>query len=625
MKSLKLQPYKYGAFLPCAILSLAIPVAAQINGISVPNTASNIPIVVISATRSAQALSEALADVSVISRSSIERSGAGSVAQLLQQSHGMNMSQNGGPATPTSVYIRGADSRFTAVFIDGVRIDSQSTAGASWQSIPLAQIDHIEVLRGPAAAVYGSDAVAGVVHIFTRQGDEGFFPSVQMGIGDYGTREIAANLRGGTADFDYALGLAGNRSTGQNAVINGSNPDRDGYRSHSFSGRIGWKIQPGQKVELNLLDNDQKSGFDADGSKPPTIDQADQKLKTAGAQWSASWSDAWSTRLAYTQSLDSYADTTAYTTQTEVRTYLARNELRWGAGVINADLERREDALQNKGTQPSSHTQRHQNAVALGYGWQNGIHAFQVNGRHDDDSEFGGQSTGSLAYGYSFAPEWRATTALATAFRAPTLYQRFSDYGWAELKPEHSRNAEVALRWQDGAHKAALTAYRNAITNLIDYVSGPGPCRNGVGTWPGCYGNVGRTRLTGTTFSGATQWDELRLEGFIDWMLPKNEETEKLLARRPRLQSRLNGTLPFMGWHMGAEWQWVGERFDDAKNTQRLQPYSLVNLSGTKQLSHDWGLLLRVNNLTDKDYSLAKGYATPGRTWFMGVSWAPQR
>ena len=113
------------------------------------------------------------------------------------EAHGITIARNGGPASTTSVYLRGGEGRFTAVFVDGVRIDSQSTGGATWNAIPLSQVDRIEVLRGPAAAIYGSDAVAGVVQIFTRQGEEGFFPSVRVGVGTHNTRELAAAVRGG--------------------------------------------------------------------------------------------------------------------------------------------------------------------------------------------------------------------------------------------------------------------------------------------------------------------------------------------------------------------------------------------------------------------------------------------
>ena len=122
---------------------------------------------VVAATRTPQPLADLVADISIVDRETIESSGTTGLADLLARLPGVEFSRNGGPGTTTGVFLRGAESRFTAVYIDGVRIDSQSTGGAPWESIPLGLIDRIEVLRGPAGAVYGSDALGGVVQIFT--------------------------------------------------------------------------------------------------------------------------------------------------------------------------------------------------------------------------------------------------------------------------------------------------------------------------------------------------------------------------------------------------------------------------------------------------------------------------
>jgi len=232
--------------------------------------------VVVSANRAEQPITDVVADVTVVDRETIDRSGAASVAEVLARLPGVSIVTNGGPASTTSVYLRGAETRFTAVFVDGVRVDSQSTGGASWQGIPLAHIERIEVLRGPAAAVYGSDAVAGVVQLFTRQGEEGFFPSIHAGVGTHHTHDLSASLRGGQGAVDYSLGLASERSDGFNAKPTG-NPDRDGYRGHSASGRLGWKPATGHQLNLTFLDSRQKGRYD--GFAPGQDDQTVQELR----------------------------------------------------------------------------------------------------------------------------------------------------------------------------------------------------------------------------------------------------------------------------------------------------------------------------------------------------------
>ena len=159
---------------------------------------------VVTATRSEQPLSDLVADVSIVDRETIESSGATGVADVLARLPGVEITRNGGIGNSSSVYLRGAESRFTAVYIDGVRVDSQSTGGALWEQIPLSQIERIEVLRGPAAAVYGSDAIGGVIQLFTRKGEGPAAPYVGVGLGNQGMRKIEAGVSG-TAGPDGAL------------------------------------------------------------------------------------------------------------------------------------------------------------------------------------------------------------------------------------------------------------------------------------------------------------------------------------------------------------------------------------------------------------------------------------
>jgi vitamin B12 transporter len=586
-----------------------------------PTVVASLDTVVVTATRSAQPITDVVADVTVVDREQIDRSGAVALADVLARVPGITIARNGGPASTTSVYLRGGEGRFTAVFVDGVRIDSQSTGGVTWNAIPLSQVDRIEVLRGPAAAIYGSDAVAGVVQIFTRQGEEGFFPSVRVGVGTHNTRELGAALRGGQGAFDYALGVSSERSDGFNARPAG-NPDRDGYRTESMSGRLGWKLAEGHKLEATLLDSRQKSGYD--GFTPGLDDQSLHELQTLGLNWSARWSDVWNTRVGFTRGTDRYETSPAtYLTETRIGTWLLRNELKLGQGLLSFDVERREDELKNNSTSPEL-TDRSQNAVAVGYGLRSGAHTVQLNARHDEDSEFGGQSTGSVAYAYTVNPTLRVTASAGTAFRAPTLFQRFSIYGTSDLKAETGRNLEAGFAWQAGANRASVVVFRNEVENLINYISGPGSCINGAGAFAGCYGNLGKARYSGVTFSGGTRVGSVNLGGALDLLRPKNAETGRLLPRRAETQATLTADGQVADWRLGGELQHVGKRFNDVANTQALSAYTLLNLTASTLVARDWTVLVRVDNATDKAYESVLGYATAGRTIYLGLTWAPR-
>lgn len=612
------------AFGGAALVQLPLAVHAQ--------PASTLAETVVTATRVEQPLADLVGDVSIVDRATIERSGATGVADILARLPGIEMVRNGGVGSTTSVYIRGAESRFTAVYIDGVRIDSQSTGGATWQSIPLSQIDRIEVLRGPAAAVYGSDAIGGVIQLFTRRGEAGVSPSVGIGFGSHNLQHAEAGLSGATGGFDYSLGIARDTSSGIDSSAGpGFNPDRDGYRNSSANARLGFQINPQQRLEATLLTSSLNAAYDAFGYDPkaPVDDRSKYRLNSAGLSWTSQWTDVWKTRVSVTDSSSRYETSPSfYLTETKLRGYLFQNEFRLGSSLFTAALERREDALTNAPGvglygSPGLQGDRSQNALALGYNFVQGPHAVQVNLRHDDDSEFGGHNTGSLAYGYSLTPNWRATASAGTAFRASTLYQRYSEYGVAGLKPEESRNAELGLRYADAGTSAGLVVYRNKVHNLIGFDYSSTACQSPYG----CYANTARAEYEGVTLSGSQKLGVVTVRGSVDFQDPRNVDTDRLLVQRSRRHASLGADVRWGTWTLGAEVQASGRRYANDANTQSLSGYGLVNFSASTpltQLTPGLTFIARIDNLTDRDYQLIRNYTTLGRTFYAGLKWSPQ-
>ncbi|MDP9902534.1 TonB-dependent receptor domain-containing protein [Variovorax ginsengisoli] len=627
-----------GADLPAGVRLAARPFAfpwalaaalAATQAVAQPATVASLGETVVTATRVAQPVSEVLSDVSIVDRETIERSGATGVADVLARLPGVEIARNGGVGNTSSVFIRGAESRFTAVYIDGVRVDSQSTGGASWETIPLSQIDRIEVLRGPAAAVYGSDAIGGVIQFFTKRGEGPARPSVGLGIGSNGLRHAEAGVSGAAGvdgAFDYSLAVAHTESKGFNVRPDSSyNPDRDGYRSTSAHVRLGLQINPRQRIEATVLANDLNSGYDDFGysAAAPVDDRNKYSLRTAGLTWSSQWTDVWRTRVSVTESRSNYeTEPDFYRTETTLRGYLLQNEFRFGAHLVTASLERREDALNNPGTDftPTLARDRSQDGVALGYSFVKGPHSVQLHARHDDDSEFGGKNTGSAGYGFAFTPQWRATVSAGTAFRAPTLYQRFSEYGVASLQPEQSRNVELGLKYSEGATSAGVTVYRNRLSNLIDFDGGSTACGSGFG----CYANTARAQYEGLTFTAAHRIGAVSLRASADFQDPRDLDTDKQLARRARRHGVLGADWRVAGWTLGAELQASSRRYDDAANTRVLGGYTLLNLVASTPLTRDLSLIARLDNAGDKNYMLARGYATAGRSAYLGLKWMPQ-
>jgi len=596
---------------------------------------------VVTAARVPQPLSDVVSDVSIIDRATIERSGAVGVADVLARLPGVEITRNGGTGNTASVYLRGAETRFTAVYLDGVRVDSQSTGGATWEAIPLSQIDRIEVLRGPAAAVYGSDAIGGVIQLFTRRGEGKPAPYAGIGFGSYGLRRVEAGVSGAAGEggaFDYSIGVAHEENKGFNiqplekrtpSKDGFTSPDKDGYNSTSGNVRLGYQINAVHRLETSLLYSDTEARYDVAkfGSTPPAVfpdDISTNRLQTVGAAWIAKWNEIYTSRVQVTDS-DVLFKTrpSIYQTETKLRGYLFQNEFRFGPHLLTAALERREDHLDNPAT-PSTSTEldrhRSQNAASVGYGFAQGPHTLQLHARHDDDSEFGGKTTGSAAYGYAITPTLRATASAGSAFRVPTLFQRFSQYGVPTLKPEESRNYELGLHYADGPTTAGIVAYRNRVTNLITFDGSATGCASG----PGCYANTARAVYEGVTLSGGHRIGDVTLRASVDVQNPRDLDTGNQLARRARRHASLGADWRVAGWTLGAEVLSYSRRYDDAANTRPLGGYTLLNLVASTQLTRDISLIARIDNAGNKDYMLARGYATAGRSGYVGIKWTPQ-
>jgi vitamin B12 transporter len=614
----------FSAHWAVSAIALAAAFSASAQTESAPQAkVAQLKEVVVTATRVAQPLSDLVADVTILDRDTLERSSAAGLGDVLARVPGVEIARNGGAGGTTSVYVRGAETRFTAVYIDGVRVDSQSTGGANWQAIPLSQVDRVEVLRGPAAAVYGSDAMAGVIQIFTRKGEAAFAPVASVGAGSFDTSKASLGFSGAHEGVDYALNVANEDSVGFNSrTITTQNPDKDGYHLESASGRLGWQINPDHRLEATALSSQLNSQYDSGLTGDA---RSFYNLQAVGVNWQAQWNDVYSTKFSVSESRDKYeTQPSPYLTVTTLRSYLLQNNFKLGAHLVTAGLERKEDQLTNAPID----RMRSQDAAALGYGYNAGGHTVQLNWRNDNDSEFGAQDTGSVAYGYALTPQWRATASAGSAFRAPTLYQRFSKYGVASLQPETSRNLEVGLRYSQQSTDFGVVVYRNQVRNLITYVTGSGACQNGgppvALSSRGCYGNTAEAEYTGLTVSGGTRWGGVGVHASLDLQDPRDKVTGNLLARRASQHGTVGMDTRVGSWTLGADAQLAGDRYDNAANTTLLPGYVLLNLTASRPVARDWTFLARVDNLLDQKYTLASTYATAGQSVFFSLTWAPQ-
>jgi vitamin B12 transporter len=601
-------------FLACAAVTAGDPAASQ----TVAPGTSRLDPVAVTASRQSQPIADVLADLTVIGPEEIARAGVQSLTELLQRQPGVEIVQNGGPGSVSGVFLRGANSGQTLVLIDGVRISSSTTGATTLAALPLDQIERIEVLRGPASSLYGADAIGGVIQVFTRQGGGAVSGNASAGYGTYNTWDVKGGVGGSVGAVTFAVQAAATESNGFNTITNPANffynPDTDGYSSQSVSANAGVTFAPGQEARAQYfrsrLDNQFDGGPDYDDR---TITIAEtwqvQSRNRLASFWVSQLSAAQSTDDSQTQTGDG-----SFPFQTTQRQYTWQNEFALPRGALTAGYERREERVATN--LAFATTSRDTDSVFGIYQLRVDAQAVQANLRYDESSQYGGETTGAIAYSYRPSPSWRLTAGYSTGFKAPSfndLY--FPGYANPNLAPETSRNVEGGVYWNGTVAGASVEAraigYRNRISELIVFQCDAVNCAPQ---------NVDRAALDGVTLGAEVRTsDGATIAASLDVQSPQNDLTGKLLPRRARQHGALAVGCPVGPARVGLEVVASSLRYDDAENEVKMGGYAIVNLTAEWVLGRDMSLFARANNVLDKNYELAAGYATGGATVFAGV------
>lgn len=579
------------------------------------NTPQDTPLlkpVVVTANRVETRTDELVSEVVVISREQIARSAAQTLPELLARQAGVQFTANGGAGTTSSVFIRGAEPRHTLLLVDGVRYGSATTGAPSWDGIPLEMIERIEVLKGPASALYGSEAVGGVVQIFTKQGKKGFFPSASLTLGSRPYVQAAANLSGGTADVTYQLGIqhtkdGGFSATNSKVPFGNFNPDNDNFRQSALNASVKYKLNAQWLIDAKLLKSRGLTRFDSGATVDPRndVDTALYALATQGVI-----SPIWTTHLSYASSEDSsvqlHAPGKFATTQKQLTW---GNEVKTPLGLLNLGFEQLKQDVDS--TTAYTVKTRTVNSLYGGINGSAGAHSWQANARQDRNSQFGTNSTYFAGYGFALSPAWRLNASHGTSFVAPSFNQLyFPNFGNALLQPEKGRNIDLGVTFSQAGHSVKLIRFDNKIRGFITNAT--------------LAANIPRARIDGWTLGYEGQLQAWRLNASFDSIDPRNELTGKTLPRRSKEQVLLGVAYDAGVWSAGGDLLKVSNRFDNATNTTPLPGYTTLDLHARYQLTKDWALSGKINNLSDRKYETALGYNQPGRGMFVSLRYAPK-
>lgn len=593
--------------------------------------------VVVTATRTPEATADVLASVTVLDRAQIEARQASSLPELLRGVLGVDIANNGGLGKESAIFMRGMESGHVLVLVDGVPLSSATVGSTAIQYLPVDEIDHIEIVRGPRSSLYGSDALAGVIQIFTRRGSGPFEPDIALSAGSHDLRQVSAGGGGATGRWSYSASGSYQTTNGFDSCVGAPYvspsspgggcytfaPYDDRYRNASYAARLGYRPSADSDLQVHVLHAQGMSDFHSDYQNREEFVQ--QSLGLDGH-----WSPARALRLTMRmgQARDNALDeAVGLAVNPQYPVAPSTYDTTRNTGTLQADWKvGAHDTLTAGGDylrdQIDSDTQypvrsRRNTAVFGQYEGEHGAQHLVASARHDQNQQFGGKTTGGLAWGYRFADSIRFSASFGTAFKAPSFNELYYPYyGNPGLKPENSRTAEIGLDHADSRNRWSLHGYETHVDDLI--------ATNANFTAD----NIDRARIRGVEAEfagGSRQWS---WDVAADWLDPRNESNDpnrgKLLQRRARVSGRAQLARDFAALRVSAQLNFAGPRWDDLANTQRLGGYSTLDLLASWQLRRGVYLEGKLANLTGRRYQTALYYPQDGRNYLVTLSYRPR-
>lgn len=580
--------------------------------------------IVVTATRTAQKLAQPLQHTSVITRADIAASTASDLPTLLRQESGVEIAQTGGRGAQSAIRIRGSEADHVLVLIDGVRVNSVTTGAPAIDQILLDEVDRIEIVRGNVSSVYGSEAIGGVVQIFTRRGEGKLKLTGKLGAGVDNERNIALAVGGALGKTRVRFGAARTQSDGFSSARAEFIPapftfapediDDDAYRNTTLNLTLSHQVQPGHETGMTAFRSRGDIEFDGTSQNHST-----QILTALNVYSENRWLPDWQSRVQLSQGSDELRSdlngTPAGRLKTRNRQLLWNNLINAGQGVFRLGLE---GLWQNLETdQAYNRNARRVASVLAGYTAAVGAHDLQVNLRRDNYSDFGGATTGLLGYGYHLTSAVRVSAIVSTAFRAPTFNELYGQFGGnPALDPERARSAEVGLTYSGRYGLARVTAFMTRTRDLVNFIP---PTFTAT--------NVDQAENQGVELSWSGRLAGLDTHSALTVQNPEDTSTGLGLLRRADRFGSLS-----LGRRTGA-FDWRAEVLASgphpdvhAANFSRINVpgYAVLNLHLGWKPARDWKLSGKLVNLLDKDYALVHGYNTQGRGVFVELAYAPE-
>ncbi len=587
--------------------------------------ALKLPQTLITGNRQVEARSDSASANSVFTRDDIDRLQPTSLTDLLSRVPGVQVARSGGRGGLPGIYIRGTKSAQSLVLVDGQRMANATSADSNLQYLNIDQIERVEVLRGSRSVIYGSDAIGGVIQIFTRRGSAQA-PQVRLhsAVGSYGSTLNSLGISGGDTQSRYNLSgslenTAGiNRTTVSYPVDN----DHDAYRNKSVSLNLSHTFTDTLEVGVSALKNTGKTELDAMfGQKG----YSDFDISSVGGFVDAQINDRWNSRVEWGHSEnrektrdklspDLYAFNT-YRDSLNWQNNLTLNDQH--SLIVGADSY--EDRVRSSTV--FDEDSRWNRAAFVQHRFHGDYFSTELGVRHDQNQQFGRHNTWSASLSVPLNVDNELLLSYSEGFRAPTFNDLYyPQFGNPALKPEYSKSYELQWRSQlTDSSRLETSIYRTDIRDAI------------VADANFIQQNIGAARITGFESALHQEWFGWQSSLGVAMIDPRDRDTGHTLSRRARRTLSLDVDRQFDRIGVGASWQAVSSSFNDDDNKQPIGGYGLLGLRGNWIASPEVRLDLKVDNLLDKSFTRALysydgnyyGYREERRNVQLAVTWTP--
>ena len=572
--------------------------------ISVPVFAEEQSPIIVTATRTAQTADSSLASVTVITQDEIKQSQASSIAELITGYAGIDTDTNGGLGQESNIYMRGTDKDHVLVLIDGIKFGSATTGRVALQYLPVSIIERIEIVRGPRSSLYGSEAIGGVIQIFTKKENKQSGGFAKITAGTYGTSNVALGLNHNTDKSNFNFNFDAISSNGFDARVT-KNPDDDGYKNRTFNANYSYLFNNKVKIEAHVLSSDGRNDYD--GVSTSSTYYRDFIEQTVGLKTVVPIKNYWDMTISLSNSddkRDSFKNDAKQNTYNTERTRISwQNDINIANNLLTVGIDTLDDKITSSVNYPKS--KRNTQSLFIQNQWFGKNNDILVSLRKDDIDDYGKPSTGNIAWGNQLTKNTRVTLSYGSAFKAPTfneLYhpKTFSASPNADLLAEESESYEIGLSQNTQWGKWDIRAFRTDIENLIVFGH---PNKN-----------LNKARIDGAEFSVNANIDSWMTKLSLTLLDPINADTNKVLDRRSKKTIKLSTDRKFNAFTIGGSILSQGERMDDGV---RIDGYTIVSLRIKKQIEKNTSISLKANNVTDKEYQTIDGYRMPEATTYV--------